>query len=96
MSTEDQIKSLSHNAQAALALAQHMHDMGAARTTIPVEVNNVNYTITISKSRSRRNRTVVKPPSEVSSGTLGTNKATEQTVIEKYIQTNKINNETIQ
>ena len=75
MNEEVEIKTLSYNAHAALALAHHMNDMGAARVTIPVEVNSNHYTITISKSRSRRGGKVVKnPPIAMSSGILGTNK----------------------
>jgi hypothetical protein len=81
MSDLDTITSLSHNARAALALAQHMHDMGAHQTKISVEVNNIPYTITISKSaRKRKLRTVANPPVEVSSGTLGTHKQQETNI----------------
>ena len=74
MSAETNIKTLSYNAYAALALAHHANDMGANRITIPVEVNNNFYMITISKCRSRRNRTVKNNPIALSDGTLGTNK----------------------
>ena len=83
----DNVQALSHNAHAALALAHHMADMGAARVTIPVELNNQFYTITISKSRNRRQRVVKNPPVALSSGTLGTNKQS----ISQNVKENKTN-----